>query len=163
MKKLTLILCYLGVWAFTILEHLYISIISYHKARIVVGLYITVLLVVLPYILFRILTEFGVERNRKWYIIVFSGFLFAIVYFAWTNKVDNKRLKANSRETTGVVYKAWISRRKHLVRVRYSIGNKEFTTFSYTDHKKVLGIGDTVTIIYWPRNPELYRIKFRNQ
>ncbi len=158
-KKLTLILLYLGVWTLIILEYLYIAVLSYHKSRIAVALQVGLLLVILPYILFKVLTEFGMTKNSKWYSIIISGFLFAIVYGIWTNKIDTKRLQDDSQETKGVVYKAWTSRRKHLVRIRYTIGSKNYTTFSDTDHKKELLVGDTVTVSYWRSNPDLYKVK----
>ncbi|MBI3219885.1 MAG: hypothetical protein HYZ44_10260 [Bacteroidetes bacterium] len=159
MKKWNLILSYLGLWAMVIIENLSGGIISYEKSRIIVALYVGVLLVALPYILFKILTEFQVKENSKWYATILSTFILVIPYGIWTGKVDEKRLQESSRETIGVVYKDWISRRKHLVRVKYSVDHIEYTTFSETDRHKVLALGDTVTIIYWTKNPELCKIK----
>lgn len=158
-KKLTLTLLYLGLWALIILEHYYIGVLSYHKSRVVVGLQVGLLMVILPWISFKILTEFGMTENNKWYSIIASGFVFAIAYLAWTNKIDTKRLEDESEETKGVVYEDWTSRRKHLVRISYTIGNQNFTTFSDTDYKNELLVGDTVTVIYWKDNPDLYKIK----
>lgn len=158
-KKATLILFYVGVWALMISEHLYIGVFSHYKSRFATGSIMLILMVLLPYILFRILTAFGVEKNNKWYSITITAFLFMIVYMMWTSKIDAQRLNNDGQETTGVVYEAWTSRRKHLVRIKYTVGWEDFTTFSDTDHKKVLSVGDTVTIIYWRGNPDLYKIK----
>ena len=142
-----------------ILENVFVAVIAYEKSRIVVALYIGILFGGLPYLLFKILSEFHVKTNTKWYVITFSAFLLVIPYFIWTGKVDEKRLQDSSRETTGIVYEAWTSRREPLVRVKYTIDQIEYTTFSETDRNKVVALGDTVTIIYWTKNPELYKIK----
>jgi hypothetical protein len=159
MKKWNLILIYLGIWLIIILENLWGGVISYEKSRIIVALYIGILIVVLPYLLFKILTEFQVKENSKWYAAILSIFILVIPYAIWTGKVDEERLRDSGAETIGVVYKDWISRRKHLVRVKYSVDHIEYTTFSKTDRHKVLALGDTVTIIYWTKNPELCKIK----
>ena len=156
MRKWILIFAYVTFWILIIPDRLPYFII-YDKSRIVLLIFGLLLMFAPPYILFNVLTEFEIDK-KKWIVTLSSGFLL-FPYGILVGQLDDKRLEENSRQTKGVVYDKWTTKRQPLLRAKYKIDNKVYETFSTTDYNDLLEIGDTVTIIYWTEYPELSKIK----
>jgi hypothetical protein len=157
MKKWILIIIYLGIWLLIIPGNLP-GFIIYDKSRFILLGFFGVLAIGLPYILYYILTEFEItQKTRKG--IAYGSIFLLVPYGLWTGKIDDKRLSENNKQTKGIVYDKWTTKRKPLLKAKFKVDNKEYVTFSKTDYNDIFSIGDTVTIIYWTENPELSKIK----
>jgi hypothetical protein len=157
MRKWILIIIYLGTWLLIVPENLP-GLILYDKSRFILLGFFGILAIGLPFILYHILAEFEMSKNARKGIAYGSIFLL-VPYGLWTGKIDDKRLNESNKQTKGIIYDKWTTKRKPLLKAKFKVDNKEYTTFSKTDYDDVLSIGDTVTIIYWTENPELSTIK----
>jgi hypothetical protein len=157
MKKWILITIYLGTWLLIIPNNLP-GFILYDKSRFILLGFFGVLAVGLPFLLNKILNEF--EINKRTRVGIAFGSIFLLVpYGLWASQIDDNRLNENNKQTKGIIYEKWTTKRKPLLKAKFKIENKEYTTFSKTDYNDSFTIGDTVTILYWTENPELNTIK----
>jgi len=157
MRKWILITIYLGTWLLIVPDNLP-GFILYDKSRFILLGFFGVLAIGLPYVLYNILTEFEIPPKTKKGIAYGSLFLL-VPYGLWTGKIDDKRLAESNRQTKGIVYDKWTTKRKPLLRAKFKVDGRQYVTFSKTDYDDIFVIGDTVTIIYWTDNPELSKIK----
>jgi hypothetical protein len=157
MRKWILVTIYLGTWLLIIPDNLP-GFILYDKSRFILIGFACVLAIGLPFLLYHILTEFEINQMAGKGIAYTSIFLL-VPYGLWTGEIDDKRLGENNSHTWGIVYDKWRSKGKPLLRAKFKVDNKEYVTFSKTDHYDIFSIGDTVTIIYWTKDPELSKIK----
>ena len=157
MRKWILIFAYVTFWILIIPDRLPYFII-YDKSRVVLLIFGLTLMFVPPYILFKVLTEFKIDKNKK-LGLTFGSIFLLVPYGILVGQLDDKRLSDKSEQTKGIVYEKWTTKRKPLLRAKYKVDNKVYETFSKTDYNDLLEVGDTVTIIYWTEYPELSKIK----
>ena len=157
MRKWILITIYLGTWLLVIPDNLP-GFILYDKSRFILLGFFGVLAIGLPFILYNIVSEFEISQMTRKGIAYGSIFLL-VPYGLWTGKIDDKRLEESNKQTRGIVYDKWTTKRKPSLKAKFKVDNKEYVTFSKTDYNDTFSIGDTVTIVYWTENPELSKIK----
>ena len=118
--------------------------------------------ILLPYILFKSLelTSFS-KKTRKGvaYLSLFLGIPFGL----WLNTQKEKELNENGKITYGIIDKAWLVVRKSRtnvwsVKAKYIVENKIFHTSTKENPEKTLIIGDTVTINYSEKTPQMSEI-----
>ena len=104
------------------------------------------------------MTEFEINQNAR-EAIAYGSIFNLFPYGLCKGKMDDKRLDESIKQTKGIVYDKWITKRELLIRAKFEVANKRYTTYFTTDHIGILAVGDTVIIIYWTENPELSKIK----
>lgn len=118
---------------------------------------------ILPFLLYKSLTPISIPENARVAIIFASVFL-GIPFAIWLGNRAETELLQNGNRTQGIIVKAWEQHYKSrqdewLVQAKYRVGNKYFRTSSKTDDKRTLSEGDTVTVIYSERTPQLSEIQ----
>lgn len=93
-------------------------------------------------------------RNRIVYVIwIAFGLLFLIRGTKRT--VENYHLKKEGICVQAVVYHKYQAQHKKVRCYEFRVGEKKYRGKTITDHK--LKVGDSLTIIYLPSNPEINR------
>jgi hypothetical protein len=96
-------------------------------------------------------------------ILTFLSVFLGIPFGIWLGIQSDKELLDNGIQTTGIIYKSWNLRRKSRadvwsVRAKYIVNNKYYRTSTKDNLEKTLFEGDTVTIIYSSKTPQMSEI-----
>lgn len=118
---------------------------------------------ILPLLLFIFLITMGVSSENSKGFAYGSVFL-AIPFMLLIKYEDDIEMEKYKLETTGVVSRAWIRKQKNRSRIwnvqaTYQVSNRSYTTSSKNDEHMILSVGDTVTILYSSKTPEMSQIK----
>jgi len=88
-------------------------------------------------------------------IVALSTVIILLSYLYCTQIKRERDLKKYGQPIKGVVYKKWYdtykNKSKWLLRCKYIVDGKIFSTYSETDKENKFKIGDTLTIIYSKR------------
>ena len=115
---------------------------------------------ILPFLLYYILTEFDVADKIKNAIAALSILIVGPLYGTYMSSETKKNLQEYGIETKGIVFKKFQSENtgKWQIRCSFKVNNKSYSTFSETDKYNCHKIGDTLTILYNSSFPEECRI-----
>ena len=158
-NKIGLPILYISIWV--ILYCLPREI--YHVQGIEGWLLLITIFLILPGLLFKILRRNGFSEDSSKKLAYGSVFLIfpfmLLIVFE-----DDKELEIYQKETIGIVNKTWImnQRRKRsnrVVQAEYKIEGKTYQTSPEKDEDMILRFGDTVTIIYSSKTPQIHEIK----
>ena len=116
----------------------------------------------LPFLLYLALKKNGVSKNLSKGIVYGSLFLF-IPYIIFIGFIEEKEIQQFRKETIGITIHTYMVRYKRgrtlqNIQVKYKVGGKEYQTTA-ADPNEIYNVGDTVTIIYSTKTPEISRIK----
>tara|TARA_B100001179_G_scaffold227394_1_gene209877 strand:- start:1238 stop:1678 length:441 start_codon:yes stop_codon:yes gene_type:complete len=117
---------------------------------------------ILPYLLYKSVEKTELTKKVKKGIAYLSVFL-GIPFGLFLNSQSERELNNYGKETYGIIDKAWLLvRRKRTdvwsVRAKYNVGNKTFYTSTKENPEKTLFAGDTITIIYSEKTPQMSEI-----
>lgn len=118
---------------------------------------------ILPILLFQIASRNGITLELSKIIAYGSVFLiFPFIFFMQSE--DQNEMGVYKKEIVGIVNKAWMMNRRKKnpiwsVQAKYEVEGKVYQTSSKEDKDKTLNLGDTITIIYSAKNPQMSEIK----
>ena len=165
MTRLLYLAIYLGLLSF-IFWGLPDSIVYDNKQDVLSWLPFILLFLVQPFLVYKIVNTFDI---RKSYVITIAclSLISVPIWGIYLEKKQDIELKEYGRTTIGIVYKKWetLRRRRHdkwLVRCRFFINGKEYSTFSENDKNNLFKVGDTLHIVYletYPNNCIITELK----
>ena len=109
------------------------------------------------FLLYKILTEFDISYNKKRIIVALSVLVIGPLFGFYSGKKNEMNLKKYGVETKGVVYKKWYKYRQSsgwLLKCKFQVDGKTYSTFSETDQHNKYKVGDTLTILYNYKFPQ---------
>ena len=117
---------------------------------------------ILPYLLYKSIEKTRLTKKAKKGIAYMSVFL-GIPFGLFLSSQSERELEDYGKETYGIIDKAWLLVRKSRtdvwsVRAKYNVGNKTFYTSTKENPEKTLFEGDTITIIYSEKTPQMSEI-----
>lgn len=117
----------------------------------------------LPFLLNKSLAGTLLPENAR-VAITFASVFLGIPFAIWLGNRAESELLQNGNRTQGIIVKAWEAHYKSrqdewLVQAKYRVGNEYYRTSSKTDDNRTLFEGDTVTVIYSERTPQLSEIQ----
>jgi len=117
---------------------------------------------ILPFILFKILKDCQIkhEQAKGW---AFGSVFLIAPFIMLINKEDKIEFEKYKTENIGVITEAHVVHRRKRrsiwnVQAEYKIGGELFKTSYKEDEDKILTKGDTVTILYSSKTPQLSEI-----
>ena len=118
---------------------------------------------ILPFLLFKTLRRNGFSKDSSKGLAYGSVFLM-FPFVLLIQSEDDKELEIYQKETIGIINKAWMMNRRKkksiwAVQAEYKIEGKTYQTSSKDDKDMTLSLGDTVTIIYSSKTPQMHEIK----
>jgi hypothetical protein len=121
-------------------------------------LYISMFLV-LPFLLYLSLKRNGINIKASKglaYGSVFLAYLFSLL----NDSEEQKDFEIYKKETIGTISEAWMIKQYKggniwSVQAKYEVGGKSFQAATKDDINRTLNIGDTVTVIYSSKTPEM--------
>ncbi len=118
---------------------------------------------ILPFLLFKSLRKIGLSKEPS-KALAYSSVFLMIPFVLLIGSEDNKEMEFFQEETIGIVNKAWMmNRRKRrstwAVQAKYRVNGEIYQTSTKDDIDKILSLGDTVTIIYSSKTPQMHEIK----
>jgi len=116
----------------------------------------------LPYLLYKSIEKTTLTKIAKKGIAYLSVFL-GIPFGLFLSSQSERELEDYGKETYGIIDQAWLLVRKSRtdvwsVRAKYNVGNKTFHTSTKENPEKTLFEGDTITIIYSEKTPQMSEI-----
>jgi hypothetical protein len=119
--------------------------------------------IVFPSILFKALEKLNLEEDLKLTIAIGSVFL-GIPFGIIMGEIADKEIEIYGEETTGIIEDAWLMTRKSrssiwAVNAKYIVNGKNFKTSTKENKERTYTKGDTITIIYSKKTPQLSEIK----
>jgi hypothetical protein len=113
--------------------------------------------------LYTILKRNAVSANAAKLSALSSIFL-ALAFTIIISHEDAKELTTYRKETIGIINKSWLKtyRRRSAVwnvQATYAVNGVRYQTASKDDKDETLMYGDTVTVVYSSRTPEISEIK----
>ena len=115
-----------------------------------------------------LLLQFILKRNEitgdKLKVIVYGSVFLAIPLVLLISSEDERELKRYGLQTTAVIDKAWLSTQRRRtpiwsVQATYRVGEIVYRSSTKDDADETLQAGDTVTVIYSSKTPEICEIK----
>lgn len=122
-----------------------------------------VFFIVLPLVLYSALRSYNIAAKTRTLAAMASVFL--VLPFVWiTSTVDDQELSQYRKETTGIIVKAWLNdKRKQSdiwsVQAVYHVNGRRYQTPTNEDRDRTLENGDTVSVVYSSRTPEISEIR----
>ena len=109
------------------------------------------------FLLYKILGSFNVSNKAKLLSVALSVLVIGPTLGMHLRKMEKTALKDHGIETRGIVYKKWYNSGKNsgwLLRCRFEVNAKVYSTFSKTDRHNKYKIGDTLKILYNENFPQ---------
>jgi len=115
-----------------------------------------------------LLLRFILKRNEvtgdKLKAIVYGSVFLAIPFVLLISSEDERELKRYGLQTTAVIDKAWLRTQRGRtptwsVQATYKVGGTIYRTSTKDDADETLQTGDTVTVLYSSKTPEISEIK----
>jgi len=121
------------------------------------------ILSLLPFFIYKSLSPTHIVEKAK-VTITFASVFLGIPFAIYLGNRAESELLIHGNRTQGIIVKAWETHYKSqqdewLVQAKYRVGNKYYQTSSKTDDNRTLSEGDTVTVIYSERTPQLSEIQ----
>ena len=159
-KNLLFPILYATIWVFILF--LIPKSILYSGTGILRWVVFAAIFVLLPYLLNKSLQLVSISEGARTALTFLSVFL-GIPFGIWLGIQSDKELLNNGRRTFGVVERAWNLERKSradvwAITAKYVVNNKYYRTSTKENPEKTLFEGDTVTILYSKRTPEMSEI-----
>lgn len=136
--------------------------IAYPKYKILDWILLILILILLPYLVFKTLESI----NYKTYptkligICALSILIVGPTVGIFQNYRKEKELNEKGKITECYVFDKKKSKNDWLINCKYVVNNSEYITYYETDEKNTSKIGDTLKIIYNKEFPRMYKIVF---
>ncbi len=161
--KLTLIFAILYFFVWSSILFLTPKDVFYSGEGIMRWIIFGAIFFLLPYLLYKSIEKTTLTEKAKKGIAYLSVFL-GIPFGLFLSSQSERELKDYGKVTYGIIDEAWLLVRKNRndvwsVRAKYSVGNKTFYTPTKENPEKTLFKGDTITIIYSQKTPQMSKIK----
>jgi hypothetical protein len=136
------------------------DVVLYSKSGFERWLPIVVILLGIPFLIYKTLAEFKIRKDIGLTISIGSVLLIGPLFGLWTESLSDKDLDKNGEIKIGVVSEKWYakkhksSNREWLYKAEFKVDNNIYHTYSYVDEDNIIKVGDTILIKYSKRNPE---------